>query len=216
MTAMTTIDCPGRLAAVLYCQGCSWRCDYCHNPELLDGNVPPSISWDKAMEFLLSRKGLLDGVVFSGGEPLVQKAIYEAISEVKDKVGMEVGLHTSGAIPERFKAILPLLDWVGLDIKAMPDRYDEISHAHHSGEKAFECLDLLLNSNVEYECRTTWNTSLYPVEELIELANLLKSKGVKNWALQECRTPEAPIWSLTSDEVKLISNGFDQFTLRRP
>ena len=80
LTPLTTIDFPGRLAAVLYCQGCPWRCTYCHNTELLDAATPPALPWPDALAFLHRRRGLLDGVVFSGGEPTLQAALVDALA----------------------------------------------------------------------------------------------------------------------------------------
>ena len=91
----TTVDFPGRLAAVLFCLGCPLRCPYCHNPELQDFKGKPFISWEQFIEFLDSRKKLLDGIVFSGGEPLAQPDLYESMKTVKE-MGFAVGLHTSG------------------------------------------------------------------------------------------------------------------------
>ena len=79
ITPLTTIDFPGRLAAVLYCQGCPWRCSYCHNPELLDATTPAEMDWPQVLAFLRKRQGLLDGVVFSGGEPTLQAGLPQAL-----------------------------------------------------------------------------------------------------------------------------------------
>ena len=90
LTPLTTIDFPGRLAAVLYCQGCPWRCTYCHNTELLDAATPPALPWPDALAFLHRRRGLLDGVVFSGGEPTLQAALADALAAygVKDTLNI--------------------------------------------------------------------------------------------------------------------------------
>ena len=85
ITPLTTIDFPGRLAAVLYGQGCPWRCGYCHNPELLDATTPAAVPWPEVLAFLKSRQGLLDGVVFSGGEPTLQAALPAALAEVRPR-----------------------------------------------------------------------------------------------------------------------------------
>lgn len=112
LTPLTTIDFPGRLAAVLYCQGCPWRCTYCHNTELLDAATPPALPWPDALAFLHRRRGLLDGVVFSGGEPTLQTALADALAAVR-ALGMQTALHTAGMYPQRLAALLPQLDWVG-------------------------------------------------------------------------------------------------------
>ena len=97
MTPLTTIDFPGRLAAVLYCQGCPWRCGSCHNPELLDATQPPLLPWAQALAFLESRRGLLDGVVFSGGEPTLQAGLGVALNAVRS-LGLQTALHTGGTV----------------------------------------------------------------------------------------------------------------------
>jgi len=94
----TTIDYPGHLAAVLFCQGCPWRCGYCHNQELLDETAPAKFSWDEVLAFLERRRELLDAVVFSGGEPTMQPGLLQAIGTVKS-MGFLAGLHTGGAFP---------------------------------------------------------------------------------------------------------------------
>lgn len=129
LTRLTSIDFPGRLAAVVYAQGCPWRCGYCHNPELLDASAPATpaaLDWPQVLAFLDKRRGLLDGVVFSGGEPTLQTALPAALREVR-AMGFQTALHTGGMYPERLSALLPLLDWVGLDIKGPLQRYDAIT-----------------------------------------------------------------------------------------
>ncbi len=137
ITPLTSIDFPGRLAAVLYCQGCPWRCGYCHNPELLDATTPAAVPWPEVLAFLKSRQGLLDGVVFSGGEPTLQAALPAALAQVR-ALGFQTALHTGGMYPERLQALLPLLDWVGLDIKGPLHAYDAITRTPGSGAKAFD------------------------------------------------------------------------------
>ncbi|MFI0376333.1 MAG: radical SAM protein [Candidatus Thiodiazotropha sp.] len=95
LTPMTTIDFPGHLAAVVFCQGCPMRCHYCHNPELLPRRNDNQPSWKAILEFLSARIGLLDGVVFSGGEPTLQRSIGQAVRDIKS-LGYRVGLHTAG------------------------------------------------------------------------------------------------------------------------
>ena len=195
MTPLTTIDFPGRLAAVLEGQGCPWRCGYCHNPELLDAAAPPTLPWERALAFLQSRRGLLDGVVFSGGEPTLQAALPAALQAVR-ALGLQTAVHTGGMYPDRLAALLPLLDWVGLDIKALPQRYDEITRTPGSGARAWESLRHVLASGVAYQCRTTWHVGLYGEDELQQLADALAAEGVRHWALQECRVDGAATWTV--------------------
>ncbi|RQO84023.1 anaerobic ribonucleoside-triphosphate reductase activating protein [Acidovorax sp. FJL06] len=214
LTPLTTIDFPGRLAAVFYCQGCPWRCGYCHNPELLDATAPPGLPWERALAFLKSRRGLLDGVVFSGGEPTLQAALPAALAEVR-AMGLQTALHTGGMYPGRLAALLPCLDWVGLDIKALPQHYDAITATPGSGGRAWESLEALLAHGTDHECRTTWHAGLFGVDELLALAQALAARGVRRWALQECRAPGAPAWALSEKHRGQLAALFPVFTLRR-
>ena len=107
-------------------------------------------------------------------------------------LGYATALHTAGMYPERLAAALPLLDWVGLDIKAPLHRYDAITGVPGSGVKAWDALRRLLGSGVAYECRTTWHPGLYPVEELQALGQALRQLGLRHWVLQPCEDKRAP------------------------
>jgi pyruvate formate lyase activating enzyme len=186
LTPLTTIDFPGRLAVVVFCQGCPWRCSYCHNPQLIPADVPPALHWDEVLTFLQRRRGLLDGVVFSGGEPTLQAALPAALRAVRE-LGFQTALHTAGMYPRRLAAVLPLLDWVGLDIKAPAAHYDSITATPRSAGRVARSLELLLASGVEHECRTTWHAGLFGRDELDRLGVELKQRGVRRWHIQPCR-----------------------------
>lgn len=188
LTRLTTIDFPGRLAAVVFCQGCPWRCGYCHNPELLDATQPGAMAWDAVLAFLQTRRGLLDGVVFSGGEPLAQSALPDALRQVR-ALGFATALHTGGMYPQQLAAALPYLDWVGLDIKGPWARIDALTGAPGSSAKVRAALALLQASGCAYECRSTWHPGLYPLEELQALGAELHALGVRDWWLQPCADP---------------------------
>lgn len=189
---MTSIDYPGELAAVVYCQGCPWHCGYCHNADMIPADVPPRLSWDQVLELLRHRQGLLDAVVFSGGEPTLQPALPATIEEVRT-LGFKVGLHTGGPYPERLKALLPLVDWVGLDIKALPEDYPLVTGVPGSGERAWQSLELLLESGIDYEVRTTPMPGLDDTDYLSGLMARLSAAGVRNAVLQRCSLPPSKI-----------------------
>lgn len=222
ITPLTSTDFPGCLAAVIFCQGCPWQCGYCQNTHLIPPRAEHLVPWQEVLKFLKRRQGLLDAVVFSGGEPTLQTALPEAIDEVR-ALGFRIGLHSAAPYPGQFKAILPLLDWVGLDIKAPFDRYEAITGVPGSGEKAREGLALLLESGVDYEVRTTVHARLHGAADLLRLADELQSHGVENYVLQEfraqgCRNAElcAPTPSLLSPQLTIeISQRFKKFTLRQ-
>jgi pyruvate formate lyase activating enzyme len=190
ITPFTTIDFPGRLAGVFYLQGCPWRCRYCCNSEFwpLAGKM---VSPEKILQFLDSRKGHLDGIVFSGGEPTLHERLPVWMKAVKD-MGYEIGLHTGGIFPERLKKILPLCDWVGMDIKAPFDLYERITLDPQSGAWAKESARILLDSKVPYEFRTTVHPDLLSEEEILAMVRDLVSLGARNYALQSFRSDHCP------------------------
>ena len=186
LTPLTTVDFPGELAAVVFCQGCPWRCRYCHNGHLLPARAAGLTPWAEVQGFLESRRGLLDAVVFSGGEPTLQRGLESAMREVRS-LGFKVGLHTSGAYPGRLRPLLPLLDWVGLDIKALPEDYPAITQVPGSGERAWESLNLLLTAQVPLQVRTTVLPGHDSPEELRPLCERLASAEVREHRIQRCR-----------------------------
>ena len=181
----TSIDYPGELAAVVFCQGCPWRCSYCHNPHLLPGTGEHLLSWVGLVDELKRRRAFLDAVVFSGGEPTAQSTLAQAIQDTK-ALGYKIGLHTAGCYPQRLEKILPLLDWVGLDIKDMPDRYDTLTGAIDSGHKAWQSLELLLQAGIPLQVRTTVHPDM-DASVLATLSASLSRLGVMNHELQNCR-----------------------------
>ncbi len=186
LVPLSTCDWPGELTATIFCQGCPWDCPYCHNPHLLPAGGTPTLRWKDVLAFLERRRGLLDGVVFSGGEPTLQAALPQAIRTVR-AMGFRIGLHTAGPYPDRLAALLPSVDWVGLDIKAPFDRYESITGAPGSGDKARASLRHLLDSGVAYEVRTTVHPALLSHEDLRHLMEQLSSWGVRRYAVQAFR-----------------------------
>lgn len=186
LTPLTSTDFPGCLAAVVFCQGCPWRCGYCHNPHLIPRHGGNQLEWPAVMRFLRRRRGLLDAIVFSGGEPTLQDGLEQAIAEVRE-LGFKVGLHTGGTYPSRLGELLPLLSWVGMDIKSAFIDYDKVTATPASGDKARESARLLLASGVPYEFRTTVHPLYHTQDSLLQLAEELQQLGAKHYLLQEFR-----------------------------
>lgn len=201
----TTIDFPGKLSAVIFTQGCPLRCPYCHNPELQIASDKTNVSWDDVMNLLKQRQKLLDGVVFSGGEPLLQDDLKQAIESVRE-LGFSVALHTSGVYPDKLEQILPMIDWIGLDIKAPFDKYAAASGTAENfemGKRAEQALDMILAYGTALEVRTTTDPRVVTKEDILKMAKVLSAKGVKTFALQEYRpinTGKLP--EPTTDEIK--------------
>lgn len=190
LTPLSTCDWPGKLVATVFLQGCPLACGYCHNPSLLDPRTPGVISWASVLELLAKRHGLLDGLVFSGGEPTRQAGLPEAMRQVRD-AGFAVGLHTSGSYLRRFAQVLPLVDWVGLDIKAPEHMYGAVTGVQTAGATAFACLDLALASGVALQVRTTVDPTTMTLGDVADLIVTLRERGVTEHVLQQVRTEGA-------------------------
>lgn len=191
LTPFTTIDYPGSLAAVIFCQGCPWRCPYCHNAQLrpfTEGKMP----WTSVLEFLGKRKGWIEAVVFSGGEPTAHSSLLHSIQEVR-KMGYKIGLHTAGTFPDRLCEVLPFVDWVGLDIKApFGPLYDKLTGAKASAHLAFESLLHLLSSRKPHQLRTTFDPGILTSEDIEDINHTLAAWNAPLVAVQTLRPYEKP------------------------
>ncbi|HWQ57556.1 MAG TPA: anaerobic ribonucleoside-triphosphate reductase activating protein [Clostridia bacterium] len=174
----STVDFPKRYSAVIFAAGCNFRCFYCHNRAILDR--PPLLLEAEVSAFLEKRAGLIDGVVFSGGEPTLQKDLAWWLNRAK-KLGYAVKLDTNGSRPEVLANLLAagLVDYVAMDYKAPFLKYSSLCLAPPKGVK--ESLELLLSSNVEFELRTTVVPQL-ALADLFEMARTVPS--LPRWSLQ--------------------------------
>jgi len=171
---------------VIFCQGCPWRCGYCHNPHLIPARSDDEHDFAQILAWLASRRGLLDAVVFSGGEPTAQAELADAIDAVR-ALGFMAGLHTAGSYPRRLARLLPNIDWVGIDIKAPIARYAAVTGIAGSGLTALSSLDLVRGAGVAFEVRTTVHPALTPPAALLQLARELADRGISRWVLQMFR-----------------------------
>jgi len=182
----TTIDFPGKLAAIVFLQGCPWRCVYCHNPHM-QTFMRGRLHWDDIEAKLAERKGFIDGVVFSGGEPTAQPTLSDALERVR-ALGLATGLHTNGMFPEKLEPLVPLLDWVGFDIKApLDDRYDTITGIKKSAAPVLESLKILLAAGIPLQTRTTVDPQLLSENDLSDIAEQLSAFGAPPTLIQPRR-----------------------------
>lgn len=203
---MTLLDFPGKVACTVFLTGCNLRCPYCHNPDLvLTKDNGKYISEKEFFEFLLSRKGKLDGVCITGGEPTLYPNLTNLIRRIRE-MGFLVKLDSNGTVPEILKPLLreKLLDYVAIDIKNAPARYAETCGADVI-EYVEKSVALLKNSNIDYEFRTTvchpfhspkcmeeigrWlrNAKRYYIQPFVDSGNLLGS-GVSVMTKSELET----------------------------
>ncbi|MEA4816342.1 MAG: anaerobic ribonucleoside-triphosphate reductase activating protein [Lachnospiraceae bacterium] len=182
---MTLLDYPEKVATTVFTGGCNFRCPFCHNASfVINPNNEGNISEEAFFEFLIKRKGLLDGVCISGGEPLLQKEISGFIHKIKN-MGFLVKLDTNGSFPDKLKELLKdgLIDYVAMDIKNSPASYAKTAG---TGEEILprikESVGILLKSNIDYEFRTTVVKDFHTKEDFIEIGKLIK--GAKRYFLQ--------------------------------
>ena len=186
-TPCTTIDWPGRRAATIFLSGCPWRCPYCHNPRLQQRQRDSLLAWDSIVAALQAGRDTLEGVVFSGGEPTADSQLAAAIGAVK-ALGFPVGLHTSGAYPERLAKILPLVDWVGFDLKADYASYDALTGARGSAARVTQSARQIVASGVAHEFRLTWHHEVLSEDAAVLAAHFAQHLGARRFVLQEYRT----------------------------
>ena len=198
----TLLDYPGKVAATVFLGGCNFRCPFCHNSSLvLHENQQPEISQEAVLNFLKKRRGILDGVCITGGDPLLHPQIDSAIKDIRS-LGYRVKLDTNGCDPARLAEILNqgLVDYVAMDVKNAPARYAEtVGIPGFNPAPVEESIRLLRKSTVDYEFRTTLVRELHRPEDLDAIAAWLA--GAPRYYLQNF-----------VDSGNLIGRGYHGFT----
>lgn len=187
--ALTTIDFPGRIAAVLFTKGCPWQCRYCHNPGLRSVDSADSLSLQTVEEFLKDRIGFLEAVVLSGGEPTFHPSLPVFLKWIRD-MGYKTALHTNGYYPWMLRCILKkgLVDYIAMDIKAPPAAYDRVTQVPNSCIAVARSVEIILSSGVEYEFRTTYHPGILSEQELLDTIHALSRVGATCYYLQSFRS----------------------------
>jgi len=187
---LTLLDFPGRLSATIFTPGCDLRCPFCHNASLVNDATSNQFSPEDVLSFLAERKGRLTGLAITGGEPLMQTDIIDFIREVK-KIGYAVKLDTNGTYPERLRQILDegLVEYVAMDIKNCFDSYPKTIGLEGANnvckpliDNIKKSIDILKESGVAFEFRTTVVKELHSKDELISMAKEIGN--VENYFIQ--------------------------------
>lgn len=212
------IDYPGAICAVIFTYGCNFRCHFCHNPDLVVGSGQPLTSYTEKylLEFLEKRKGLLDGVVITGGEPLINKDIVGLIRKIK-AMGFLVKLDTNGTNSIVLKGLIDekLIDFIAMDIKNSLDKYDETVGTSVDTKSINKSIKIIMESGVGYEFRSTILPKLHTEKDFHEMGRMIK--GAKKFAVQGFR-PGITLdkdfeneRSFTSEELKDIKKIFEGY-----
>lgn len=197
---LTLLDYPGRCACTVFLAGCNLRCPFCHNASLVTGQAPSDMDQDEFFAFLGKRKGLLDGVCVTGGEPTLYNALPEFLAGIRE-LGFSVKLDTNGSNPSMLRRLIDegLVDCVAMDIKNSPDRYMETCGGVDILDRVQESIDILMEGRVDYEFRTTCCKPFHDADALESIGAWLC--GAKQYYLQAF-----------VDSGDLIGTGVDGFT----
>jgi len=189
LARFSLIDYPEKIACIVFTAGCNFRCPYCHNPHLVfDPESQPHITEDEFFAFLEKRRGKLDAVVISGGEPTMRSKLPDFAQQIKS-MGFLVKLDTNGSCPKTVKKMYKnsCLDALGIDFKAPAERYHEISKHHDKDlpETIKETIRFALQEELMLDIRTTIHKSLFSMDDLQRIRYELDEIGVDEWVLQQ-------------------------------
>ena len=180
---MTVLDFPGKIACTIFTHGCNLKCPFCHNARLVTEEVE-RFDEKEILSYLNKRKGVLDGVVISGGEPMLQRDLFNFMKKVKE-IGLLIKLDTNGCFPNKLKEAidLGLVDYVAMDIKNCREKYPLTAGKENIDVSAIEkSVNILMNSGIEYEFRTTVTRELHTPQDFVKIGEWIK--GAKRYYIQ--------------------------------
>ncbi len=173
---LTLLDFPDKVACTIFTAGCNFKCPFCHNAFLVNTNGD-ELEEEEILEFLRSRKKILDGVCITGGEPTIHPDLSDFIKKIKSETGLPVKLDTNGANPKMLKSLVNdgLVDYVAMDIKNSPDKYAITAGVGENVlEKVQESIDFLMQNKVDFEFRTTVTNELHTDEDMKKIGKWIK------------------------------------------
>jgi pyruvate formate lyase activating enzyme len=181
------IEYPGKISSVVFIGGCNLRCPFCYNldlvlPKLLE--KIPDIPENKIIDELKKRKGFIDGVSFTGGEPLLWPGLTDFLKRIKEEVKIDIKIDTNGMLPDGLKGVLPFVDYISMDIKSSPKKYPIATGNNTEFEKVEESIEAIKGTE-DYEFRTTMVPGIVDKDDLKKICR--KIKKVKKYVLQGFR-----------------------------
>ena len=188
---LTLLDYPGHLACTVFLGGCNFKCPFCYNTPLIPLNeCREYISESELLSFLDKRKGILQGVAITGGEPLINKDIKDLIIKIRE-LGFKVKLDTNGSFPDVLKNLIEegLVDYVAMDVKNTYEKYDLTAGVHVNAQNIKRSINILLQGKVDYEFRTTVIKEFHEIDDFDEIGKMIK--GAKNYFLQSFQDKES-------------------------
>jgi len=179
------LDYPDLISAIVWTVGCNFRCPFCYNRDIVLGKVE-NISEEEVISFLEKRKGMIEGLVISGGEPLMQEDIVEFCEKVK-KIGFLIKIDTNGMFPEKLQELIDkkLVDYIAMDVKAPKEKYDQLTGGKTDLSSIEKSIEIIKKDAPDYEFRTTFVPDILKKEDVVKIAKWLE--GAKRFYIQQFR-----------------------------
>ncbi len=185
---ITLLDYPNKVASTLFTAGCNFRCPFCHNTELIENDPNmPDIPYEEVFARLNERKTFIDGICITGGEPLLTRDMIDFLKQLKDNVGLPIKIDTNGYTPEILNDIINqnLVNYIAMDIKTSFEKYHIATGLNINTDKIKESIDIIMNSNIDYEFRTTVVPEIVDSDDIRNIGSYIV--GAKKFALQQFR-----------------------------
>ena len=174
---LTLLDYPSKVACIIFTQGCNYKCPYCQNSGLIDHSNEDLIDEEEIFKYLNKRKGVIDGIVISGGEPTIQKDLKAFMKKAKD-LGFLVKLDTNGSNPNLVEEIINegLVDYIAMDIKNVLKLYKDVTDVTPNVENLKRSIELIKNSPIEHEFRTTIIKNIHDIDKILEICSYVEGE----------------------------------------
>lgn len=212
---LTLLDYPGKMAAMLFTQGCNWNCKFCQNSDLIHYDEEGIIPEEDILDYLEKRKGMLEGLVVSGGEPTMQKDLKDFLRKVKSK-GYQIKLDTNGSTPDILKEIIEekLVDYIAMDIKNIFEEYEPIVNIKKINQASIKkSIELIKNSGIDHEFRTTIMKNYHDIEKIKKIYGYLGDN--EKYYLQNFEDSDGvldkTLVSYSKDELKFLNEELSRY-----
>ena len=176
---LTLLDYPSKVACIIFTQGCNYKCPYCQNSVLIKFNDDELIDEEEIFAYLNKRKGIIDGIVITGGEPTIQKDLKDFIRKVKD-LGISVKLDTNGSNPKVVEDLINegLVDYIAMDIKNVLELYKDVTDVNPNIDNLKQSIELIKNSPIEHEFRTTIIKPIHNIDKILKICSYVEGERV--------------------------------------
>ena len=185
---LTLLDYPSKVACIIFTQGCNYKCPYCQNSGLIDHSNEDLIDEEEIFKYLDKRKGIIDGIVISGGEPTIQKDLKTFMEKVKEK-GFLIKLDTNGSNPNFVEEVIneKLVDYIAMDIKNVLEEYKDVTNVNPNINNLKRSIEIIKNSNIEHEFRTTIIKNIHSIDKILKICEYVDGDKLylQNFVLSE-------------------------------